>query len=307
MKKILVLGGGSLGSEIIYYFSSEYMSTCIDHGKNFEMMLKKVPSIKIIKDDITNFKLVKKEAENSNIIFYCVDTGGVMSCIRNTKKYYDINVTNFTKLLNSLTGTKVHFFLFSSIFVYPDIPTVTEETKCKPETLYGKFRLEQEQILMDHKFDYTILRLANIFGYGHFFNIGNLGAIEKFIKCVFDEKEIILDGDGSQMVDYVFKNDLMLLLEKLVKKLTNKQIYNVSTGLVRPISEVANIIGDIAFRKFGKSVKIVKSDNNTKLPNLPKVLPTKLMNEISWRPTSDMYSQINKMMDAYNLQHKRQI
>lgn len=305
MEKILILGAGSLGSEIAYSFSNKYKITCIDHGKNFHIIKKQLPSIKFVKSDINDFKLIRSESADCKMIFYCIDTGGVIACMKYPERYYDVNITNFKELLNSLKMKKTHFFLFSSLFVYPDIVNVTEKTEPNPLTLYGKLRMQQEQILKNQKFGFTILRLSNIFGYGHFVGVGNMGAIEKFIDSVFTGNKLILDGDGQQMVDYVYKEDLMILLEKLTSDLPLKRIYNVSTGLVKPISEIANVIKNVAFEKFGKKVEVIVSDKNFKLPNLPKALPDKAMRDLSWKPLTNFYSQLSLMMDIYNLQHKR--
>ena len=305
MEKILILGTGSVGSEIACFFYNKYKITCIDHGKNFNVMKKQLPNIKFVKSDINDFELIKTESVDCKMIFYCIDTGGVIGCMKYPEKYYDVNITNFNELLNSLKVKKPHFFLLSSIFVYPDIPNVTEKTRPNPLTLYGKLRMQQEQILMNQKCGFTILRLSNIFGYGHFVDVGNMGAIEKFINSVFTGNKIILDGDGEQRVDYVYKEDLMILLEKLTSDLTLKRVYNVSTGLVKPISEVAHIIKDIAIKKFGKNVEVIISDKNSKSPNLPKASPHKVMKEFSWKPLTDFYSQITHMMETCNLQHKR--
>lgn len=305
MEKILILGTGSIGSEIAYSFYDKYKITCIDHGKNFEIIKKQLPNIQFVNGNINDYELIQSESSDCKIIFYCIDTGGVVGCMKEPEKYYNTNVTDFKELLNSLKVNKTHFFLFSSLFIYPDITNITEKTEPNPQTLYGKLRIQQEQILMNQKFDFTILRLSNIFGYGHFFNVGNMGAIEKFINSVFNGGQLILDGNGEQRVDYVYKCDLMILLEKLVNSLPLKTTYNVSTGFTKPISEVANMIKDIASNKFKKHIEVIISDQNSKLPNLPNASPHKIMEEFSWKPITNFYSQITSMMDMCSLQHKR--
>ena len=304
MDKILILGTGSIGSEIAYSFSNDYEIICIDHGKHFDSINAKLPKVKLVKGDIHDQCLIRKEAENSDIIFYCVDTGGVVDCIDSPSKYEDINTISFRKLLNSLNNKNVHFFLFSSIFVYPDVSNITEDTPLNPSTLYGKFRMNQEQILHESDFNYTILRLSNIFGYGHFFNVGNKDAIEKFIDCVFEGQKIILHGDGNQRVDYIYKSDLMDLLKTLVKIRAERRVFNVSTGHVKPISKIAEIVVEIGREGFGKSVEIIKSNTSVRLPNLPKVSPNRVMRETFWKPSFNLHSRIREMMNVCKLKNK---
>ena len=307
MKKILILGTGSIGSEIAYFFYNKYKITCIDHGKNFDIIKKQLPDIRFVKGDVSDLDLIKIESQDCHMIFYCIDTGGVIACMKHPKKYFDVNVTNFKELLNSLKIKKAHFFLFSSSFIYPDIQKITEETEPNPETLYGKLRMNQEQILKASNLNFTILRLSNIFGYGHFYNIGNKGAIEKFIDNVFEGRDIILHGDGSQLVDYLHKIDLMNLLKILCKILPKRQVYNISSGQRRSILNIAEIIKDNASNEFDLNVEIIKMDEKTKMSNLPLTLPKKIINEVSWKPSTNIELKIKEMMNFCNLQNKDKI
>ena len=233
---ILIVGLGSIGSEIASTFYSSSHITCIDHGKHFESIKKILPKINYVKGDIHDSSLIENLSDPPDIVFYCIDTGSVVSCMNNPDKYEKINVSLFHIFLDNLYKKfNPHFFLLSSTFVYPDVDKISEKTKPFPETLYGKLRLKQEKILQEYASNYTILRLSNIFGYGNFYNIGNPGAIEKFIDCVFSLKNITVHGNGKQLVDYLHKSDLMNLLKILVQ-ITPKTIYNVSSGNSKSIS-----------------------------------------------------------------------
>jgi UDP-glucose 4-epimerase len=307
MKKIVIGGSGYIGTEIAFTLSDNYEVVCIDHGKNFDVIKKKLPKVMCVEGDLNDESLIKKEILCCDIFFYCIDTGGVVDCIKSPSKYYDINVTHFKQLLKLLAHKELHIFLFSSSFVYPDIQKITEETEPNPETLYGKLRMNQEQILKDSDLNFTILRLSNIFGYGQFFNIGNKGAIEKFIGNVFDGRDIILHGDGTQLVDYLHKTDLMNLLKILAKNLPKNQIYNISSGQRRSILNIAEIIKDNASNEFGLNVEIIKMGEKTKMPNLPLTFPNKIINELSWKPSTNIELKIKEMMNFCNLQHKGEI
>ena len=227
----MIVGTGSLGSEIAYTFYDKHKITCIDHGKDFDVLKRKLPKVTFVKGDTHDSALVHSKTKEIDIIFYCIDTGGIVNCLNSPQKYTKINVDEFQKFLRAIDDIdKKQFFLFSSCYVYPDIEYITEYTPTNPESLYGKLRLLQEEILKNITKNYIILRLSNIFGYGHFFNVGNTGAIEKFIDCVFTGQKIKLHGDGNQLVDYLYKSDLMSLLQILLKNPLAK-IYNVSTGM----------------------------------------------------------------------------
>ena len=296
---ILIVGLGSIGSEIAYTFYSSSHITCIDHGKHFESIKKILPKINFIKGDIHDPSLIENLSDPPDIVFYCIDTGSVVSCMNDPNKYEKINVSLFHIFLDNLYKKfNPHFFLLSSTFVYPDVDKISEKTKPFPETLYGKLRLKQEKILQEYASNYTILRLSNIFGYGNFYNIGNPGAIEKFIDCVFSLKNITVHGNGKQLVDYLHKSDLMNLLKILVQ-ITPKTIYNVSSGNSKSIIDIAKIISKIGLEKFNQKIE-TSIMSNTKLPNSPKIIPNKIIKDYNWSPTLDLESIILKMMKIYH-------
>lgn len=297
--RILIAGAGSIGSEIAYLLSNEYEITCIDHGRNFSILKKKLPKVRFVKGDINNEKLIRTEAKAADFVFYCIDTGSVISCINSPVKYEKINENdfrNFIRIIDSVSDC--HFFLFSSCYVYPDMKNATETVLVNPETTYGKLRLSQEEILKNSELRYTILRLSNVFGYGHFFNVGASGAIEKFIDYVFTNKKITLHGDGSQNVDYLYKNELMNLLKILIKT-KPQDTYNVASGKTYSIAEIAESVNNIAFEEYMKKTKIVKMDINLKIANSPKLSIRKIIKDTHWRPSTDIEKQIREMMRVY--------
>ena len=295
--KILIVGLGSIGSEIAFTFYPSASITCIDHGKHFETIKKILPKINYVKGDIHDPSLIYNLSDEPDIVFYCIDTGSVVSCMENPDKYEKINTSLFQHFLENLYKKfNPHFFLLSSSFVYPDIENITEQTKPSPETLYGKLRLKQEEILQDYSSEYTILRLSNIFGYGNFSDIGSQGAIEKFIDCIFSHKNISLHGNGKQQVDYLHKSELMNLLKILVQ--TNpKIIYNISSGKSKSITDIAKIISKIGLEKFNQKseVSIISSKQ---LPNSPKIFPTKIINDYNLSFSSHLEYFILKMMET---------
>ena len=303
MKKILIAGLGSIGAEIASAFYSKFEITCIDHGRYFDVIKQKLPEINLIKSDIHEKGLIKKLAKDSDIIYYLVDTGGVIDCINDPTKFYEINTTKFSNLVKELIGFDVHFFLLSSVFVYPNSQNCTEETKPKPETLYGKLRLKQEQILESNNIKSTILRVSNIFGYGNFVKVGNSGAIEKFIENIFSDKQITLHANGNQLVDYLYKNDLIFYLKNLVSE-SPGEIYNISTGKLQKIINIAEIISNIGKNLYQKNIKIKISNKNQIYPSSPLASSAKIIKKTHHNPSLNFNEKIQNMMDTY-LQYER--
>ena len=303
MKKILIAGLGSIGTEIASTFYSKFEITCIDHGRYFDVIKRKFPELNLIKSDIHEKGLIKKLAKDSDIIYYLESTGSVVGCINDPTKFYEINTTKFSNLVKELIGFDVHFFLLSSVFVYPNSQNCTEETKPKPETLYGKLRLKQEQILESNNIKSTILRVSNIFGYGNFVKVGNSGAIEKFIENIFSDKQITLHANGNQLVDYLYKNDLIFYLKNLVSE-SPGEIYNISTGKLQKIINIAEIISNIGKNLYQKNIRIKISNKNQIYPSSPLASSAKIIKKTHHNPSLNFNEKIQNMMDTY-LQYER--
>ena len=305
MKKILIAGLGSIGAEIASTFYSKFEITCIDHGRYFDVIKQKFPELNLIKSDIHEKGLIKKLAKDFDIIYYLEGTGSVVGCINDPTKFYEINTTKFSNLVKELNGFDIHFFHLSSVFVYPDLQNCTEETVPKPETLYGKLRLKQEQILERNNIKSTILRVSNVFGYGSLIKVGNYGTIEKFIENIFSDKPIIVHGNGNHLIDYLCKDDLIYYLENLVDE-SPGEIYNISTGKSQKIINLAEIISNIGKNIYQKNTKIEFLNKNEIYPNSPLASPSKIIKKTHHKPSLNFNEKIQKMMSAYLL-HERKI
>ena len=140
--------------------------------------------------------------------------------------------------------------------------------------------------------------MSNIFGYGHFSDIGSQGAIEKFIDCLFSNKGISLHGTGKQLVDYLHKSELMNILKFLIQ-INPKIIYNVSSGKSKSIVDVAKIISKIGMEQFDQKSEI-SIISNKQLPNSPKIYPIKIMNDYNLSIISNLENFILEMMKTHS-------
>lgn len=305
MKKILVLGTGFIGSEIVIRLHKKFHIICIDHGRNFTNLNQKCENVEFVKGDCFDMELLKKNLKNCNKVIFCINGGGVYDCKKSPEKFNMINTLEFQKVIKILENfNQIEFFLFSTGYVYPDLHGVGEDVYPAPSTEYGKQRWNQEQILRNSKIRFTILRLSNIFGYGNIINIGNLGAVEKFIEKGFLEKSITLHGDGKQKLDLLSKEDLIDLIEIIIEKNSDCSTYNVCSGKQLPIFIVAEIIQKIIKELFEINVKIKKENPRIKFPDAPLMSNKKILTETTWFPKRVFTNEVKKMIHDYGSSHK---
>ncbi len=134
---------------------------------------------------------------------------------------------------------------FSSSMVYGNFSSgfVTEETQCEPLGIYGALKYSGEKLVIAYNqvFDlpYTIIRPSAL--YGERCVSRRVGQI--FIENALDELDIKIQGDGSDRLDFTYINDLVNGIIKVIENEKAKnQIFNLTYGESRSISEMANIL-----------------------------------------------------------------
>jgi len=296
--KILILGTGYVGSEIASSLSKNHIVTCIDHGNNFSDFNHEIKNIKLVKGEIQNKNLIKDFSKDVDLICYCINTGGVVDCMKNPKLYKKINIDNFEELLESIVNKNCHFLLLSTSFVYSDYEKNLESSIPNPLTLYGKFRLEQESLLIKSNLPYTILRMSNIYGHQNFHVSKFNNVIDKFITNIFSNQEIFLYGDGKQLVDFVHIDNFLKILNQIIDDKSENEIYNISNEFRISISDIANNIKNIAETDYNISVQINKSDDNIPLPNIPNASTSKIQKKFLWKNSQNMNLELLRMFES---------
>jgi nucleoside-diphosphate-sugar epimerase len=136
------------------------------------------------------------------------------------KRAFDDNVQIASKLLKS-PPKDMHVIYTSTAAVYEGHSySHTEDESPYPETLYGKSKFLGEQIVRMACENYTILRLANVYGNGD----GN-GAAD-----IFERGGNKIYGDGKQIRDYIHVDEVTGAIAQVVANPDkyNNEVYNIS-------------------------------------------------------------------------------
>ncbi|HVZ15728.1 MAG TPA: NAD-dependent epimerase/dehydratase family protein [Terriglobales bacterium] len=151
-----------------------------------------------------------------------------------------------------LSNTKPHVIFASSRLVYgtPDRLPVTEDCPIKPASYYAAHKVALEHYhhiaALRSVITHTICRISNPYGAETEVRPGQFRAfIDVLIDRACQGQPMEIFGDGSQLRDYLFIDDLSeALLLCAVRPEARNEIFNVGYGKSLSLIEAAKIISD---------------------------------------------------------------
>ena len=274
-KKILIIGGGgfighnlamslnSFGFEV-HILDSLQVNNLTSVVGNQDNLPNPTLSYQVIQErlDLLNKKnipLIVQDARDYHALSRVISTlnpeviihlAAVSHANRSNKDPYSTFDHSLRTLENALDASKNNvkrFIYFSSSMVYGNFSSemVDEKSICEPLGIYGalKFSGEKMVIAYNQVFDlpYTIVRPSAL--YGERCISRRVGQI--FIENALYEKPIKINGDGSDRLDFTYIQDLVDGIIKIIQnKEAENEIFNITYGESRPISELVEILKD---------------------------------------------------------------
>ena len=246
---IAVTGGaGFIGSHIV--------EKLVDRGDNVTVIdnlqtgkkenLKTVwDKINFLEMDIRNFDLLKTELKNIDGIFHEAALASVQDSFVKPKEYHDVNVKgteNIFKLAKEF-GFKVVYASSSSVYGNPIKIPINEESEKNPINPYAQTKLDDEIIAKKYAKEgvrIVGLRYFNVFGERQSKNYA--GVIKLFLERIENHNPPIINGDGSQIRDFVYVKDVVQANIMALESTIENAFINIGTGKTVSILELANQI-----------------------------------------------------------------
>ncbi len=288
-KKVLITGAtGFIGKNLINNLLKD---------KSFEIFgLIKKRSKKVIRKKNLNYiysDLTKKEKKIKIDFDYIINLAGNIdhqNKFETFKAHYK-GVKNLIKILN-LKKIKL-FVQIGSCLEYGIKKSPHKESfNCLPISHYGKAKLLSTKYIQKKLKKYIILRPYQIYG--------PYQKKDRLIPIVIDgclrNKEIAC-SDGLQFRDFLFIDDFVELIKKILKKKNNTNgIYNVGVGKPNKVKDIINLIQKKI--KKGKPVfgRIPMRNEEMKFtyPNISKI-----KKNYNWRPKIKINEGLKKTINFY--------
>ena len=210
---------------------------------------------------------------------------------------FDHSLRTLENSLDVCRKSKTHVIYFSSSMVYGNFTTgvVDENTICNPIGIYGSLKYAGELLVKAYNqvFDlpYTIIRPSAL--YGERCVSRRVGQI--FIESLLTKKDILINGDGHDKLDFTYIDDLVYGIEKCCdNKNSINQTFNITYGESRMISELIEIL-----RKNFSNINIIKKSKENFMPERGTLNIDKARDLIGYNPRYSIEKGYQKYIDWY--------
>jgi UDP-glucuronate 4-epimerase len=137
------------------------------------------------------------------------------------------------------------FIQASTSSVYGSKADTDENGIKNPNSPYGVTKLAAEQILSNifeqSKSSLTVLRYFSVYGPNQRPDMG----MYKFIESALQSKPITVYGNGSQVRDFTFIDDVVSATIAAIHKSSSRSTFNISGGEINSVSQVLKYLMDI--------------------------------------------------------------
>ncbi|MCM8766888.1 MAG: GDP-mannose 4,6-dehydratase [Candidatus Omnitrophica bacterium] len=307
MGKILVAGAcGFIGANVCEKLleKGEEVLGIDDLNDYYDVKLKKYrldrlqknKNFAFVKLDISKetIKYVVKEAK-PDVIINLAARAGVRASIENPEIYYQTNVIGNLNLLECAKDYSIKKYIFastSSLYAGSEMPFKEDLPVNNPISPYAASKKAAEVTCYTYHYlfgiDVVIFRYFTVYG-----PCGRPDmSIFKFIKLIYEEKEITVYGDGTQSRDFTYVEDVA---EGTVRGISLSGFHIINLGNSNPhqLNEVIKIIEN----KLNKKAKIIynpfhKADIKATYADISKA--KQLLN---WEPKVDINEGLERTIN----------
>ena len=311
-KRCLVTGGlGFIGSNLaIKLFQLGADVTILDNmdpmcGGNMFNIDPIKNKVTVVVGDLCDEKTVKPLLKNTEYIFNLAGSTSHVGGENNPLNDLRMNTQSHLTLLNLCKGSDVKIIYTGSRSQYGRTrkTPVSEDTPCKPTDINGINKLSAEMLHLLFYKNYGLqtccLRLTNTFGPRMPMKNSSFGFVNWFVRQTIDCKPITLFGDGGQLRDFSYVDDVVdVLLICMVNKNVWGEVFNVGLGIPLNVRNMAEMIVSIAKKGKVKFERWPEHRKNIEIGDYYADI-TKLKRFIGWDSASFLDSSIKETLDFF--------
>jgi UDP-glucose 4-epimerase len=203
----------------------------------------------------------------------------------------DNNIYPTIKLLDACIRSKISRFFFVSsggtVYGNTSVISIPESHPNNPISAYGvhKLAIEKYVQLYNHLYglDYSIIRISNPYGPKQM-PFKPQGVIATFMALAMSNKTIELWGDGTVIRDFIYINDLIDAIEKIIEYKGSAKLFNIGRGEGISILTVIEKISKILDKNI--DIKRIPAEKHDASVNVLDI--SLLKKETGWIPCTKL-------------------
>ena len=258
-KKILITGGtGFIGSNLILQLQDKYKIVCLGRGTEFGKFKNLTnKNVSFVKSDIRNEAIIDKHIKGSDAVIHLAGGGGNSFCVKDPVWALNTHIKGTHTLVKLSVKYKIKKFIFASSYLAYGASkysrgVVKENSTLAPKSFYASLKSIAEQIIINSGLNYSIIRLANVYGYTPLHKLQSAGAVNNFIRACLTGKNIQVQGSGKQQIDYIHIQDTTRAIISILEKGLKKSIYNIGSGNQITIQKLAKTVQAVCKKLYKK-------------------------------------------------------
>lgn len=335
MTKVLVVGGAGfigshiaeqrakLGDDVIIY---DNLSRGKLLGKEIDVIanvnyLRKYKNILFVEADILDRVFLEKHAKNAEIIFHTAAQTAVTTSLIHRRTDFSINALGTFNVLEAALKNDSTVIFTSTNKVYGDnvneLDLIEKATSYEfkneidregideyfpidhtGHSPYGSSKLAADIYVQDYYHTYglrtAVFRMSCIYGLRQDGN-QEQGWISHFVRSILANKPITIYGDGKQVRDVLFVDDLVNAFNLWLKSHIKHDVYNIGGGTENTLSllELIKIIEESTRNVATCSYKDWRtSDQKVYISDI-----TKVSRALNWKPTISPEEGVRRLIE----------
>lgn len=203
-----------------------------------------------IEVDVATEKFFELCGGEYDCIIHLAAITSLPDCEINPTETLRINVSGTANVLEFAREYNIPHVIFAStsaVYENNKVDVFTEDLDISPELYYSLSKKMAEELVQSYRKNYgmniTVLRFFNVFGpdgdqtrpHPPLLNF----VVRELKKGVAPE----LSGDGEQVRDFIWVNDVVSMLELCLDKQPN-DVFNVCTGITVSVNQIANWVAE---------------------------------------------------------------
>lgn len=267
---VLILGAaGFIGTNLAIKLAEnqENKITLVDKSKEYFSAIDKFDFFNVVEvesalDLDMDFSILKDQ----DIVYHLVSTNVPTTSNQHISQDIEANILFSSKLFDACVKNSVKKVVFISsggtVYGKESKCPLAENTPTNPISSYGLQKITIEKLLYLYNYmyglDYRIIRLANPYGPYQRPN-GILGVVTTFTYKALKGDGITVYGDGSVVRDFIYIDDAIRAILKIVDGENKHHTFNLGCGYGTSIKEVIEAIN----KALGCELDVVYEEGRT--------------------------------------------